>query len=69
MGPVIFLSGYNQRAVFTLLRVCAKHSIDVQIIANGFDDPIFLTAYASNVVAVRIPGSMDDFLEIGRAHV
>lgn len=62
MGPVIFLSGYNQRAVFTLLRVCVKHSIEAQVIANGFDDPIFLTAYSSNVVAVRTPGSMDDFL-------
>lgn len=64
MKSLIFLSGYNQRAVFALLRICRRFEIDISIIANGPDDPVLLTDYASDVKAIRKPEDMGDFLQI-----
>ncbi|GHU19796.1 hypothetical protein FACS189475_07660 [Betaproteobacteria bacterium] len=67
MGPLIFLSNYNMRAVITLLRLCDKYDVAVWIVADGEDDPIFLTRYASNVVAIRKPRDVGDFIDILRS--
>jgi len=50
---IIIFSGYNQRAVIAFLRTLASTTVQYAIIAYSKDDPIFLTAYARNVLAVR----------------
>ncbi|HRE16051.1 MAG TPA: hypothetical protein PLW86_03160, partial [Rhodocyclaceae bacterium] len=58
IGFLVF-SGYNERAVIAFLRVLKRYDIDVFIVANGPNDRILRTAYASDVCFVRPQGALD----------
>lgn len=50
---MLIFSGFNERAVISFIRTLHANHIDYAIIAKSDDDPIFLTAYSGNVLAVR----------------
>lgn len=50
---VLIFSGYNTRGIIAFCRFCMREDIRFSIIANGENDPVFLTDYANNVIAVR----------------
>ncbi|MEN9339151.1 MAG: hypothetical protein RIQ62_463, partial [Bacteroidota bacterium] len=50
---VIIFSGNNDRSVIAFCRYAREKKIQFDIIANGDEDPIFLTSYQSDVFAIR----------------
>jgi len=50
---IIILSGYNQRALISLIRVLNKNNIPFKIVTLGKNDPIFLTKYCNNIIFQR----------------
>jgi predicted ATP-grasp superfamily ATP-dependent carboligase len=50
---VVILSGYNQRAVIALCRTLVTLDLPFGLLALPEHDPIWLTSYRNNVVAVR----------------
>ncbi|MBE5923198.1 MAG: hypothetical protein E7271_01850 [Lachnospiraceae bacterium] len=56
---LIIFSGYNQRAVISLLRECSRLNVSVSIIASSIDDSIFLTKYKDLVFETRSDLSLD----------
>lgn len=55
----LIFSGFNQRAVISFCRVAKKYNINFLIIANGYNDTIFLTEYKNNVVYIRDKNNME----------
>lgn len=56
---VLVFTGYNQRAVVAFLRTLQSHAVDYAIIASSESDPIFVTAYANKVAAIRSVRELD----------
>lgn len=50
---IIILSGYNQRAIISFIRVLNKNNIPFRIITIGSDDPINKTIYSQNIILER----------------
>lgn len=63
---VVIFSGYNQRAVIAFLRTLKDNCVSYSIIASSNEDPILLTDYKKNVVAVRDSESLkiESFLNL-----
>jgi len=50
---IIILSGYNQRALISFIRILSKNEIPFTIIAYGKNDPIYQSKYCSNIIFQR----------------
>ena len=59
MTRFLIFSGYNERAIVALCRELASMGRPFSIIAAGDRDPIFRTAYRSNVAAIRAVTALD----------
>ncbi len=58
-SPIVIFSGSNERAVTTFCRYAEQSAIKYVIIANGNDDPIFLSDYSSKVFQTRKKNHLD----------
>lgn len=56
---LLILSGFNMRAVIALCRWAAAAGVPVHVVARHAKDPIYLTDYAAQVMAVRTSETLD----------
>lgn len=63
---LIIFSGYNQRAVISLLRECVRLQVNASIIASSSNDTIFKTVYSDLVIVTRenVSLSIDSFVPL-----